>query len=357
MKKKLLKKSVLTFVATICLSLTLFSTHAQSLIMGTLPNPTVVGTSPVFNFTYTSTIPCALYAEIRRFDYIDGVLVQNYNDTYIAGGFSVSLPATATPTTGSATFLIPGSTAVSADLPADKRYAWIFKLTPGIGDYNQVPDTPFIYEQALIAASSQVIDNIAFTSQPPANVEAGTTQTLNISYTFAGERNLKVGITEYDQAGNYFANGPASYLTNIPATTATPVETTIEVVVPNDVTLSSELTTGHYYKWEFSYYTVDYSYLGGIFTTQQASIVPSTLGVSETNTKKVNLISNNPVGAVLQLNTNVDFNELAIYDLSGKKIMNAEKPNIHGAIDVSSLLKGIYILKTDQNHIAKFVKQ
>ena len=84
---------------TLLLMTTLFTMFSVNSFSQTLtPNPVAsvqVGNSVAITFNYTSTIPCALYAELRIAN-IDGsnVITQDYSvgSNYIVGAFSAALP-------------------------------------------------------------------------------------------------------------------------------------------------------------------------------------------------------------------------------------------------------------------------
>ncbi|TRX42853.1 T9SS type A sorting domain-containing protein [Flavobacterium restrictum] len=356
MKTKLLKSPFFAFTAFIMVLLFTTNVNAQTLTITAVPDPGIAGSAANFSFNYTSSLATALYAELRIADWDGTTLSQNYaNGYYVAGGFSDPLAVAATETTGTAQFNIPGN--VMIPLPSNKKYCWVFKLTGGVNNYNDVGPGASTYtvREAMISASSVAVDAISFPSTPVATVMANSTQTISIQYTLSAPRDLKIGLTEYDASGNYVTSGPATYLNDVPATTTTPVVMNVDVIVPNDVKLTSALDAGHYYKWEYSYSdATSGAYLGGVYTTDQATIIGS-LKTSDFEKQKLNFLNQNPVGDRLLINSNVDFKFATIYDMSGKKVIKITKAS--ESTDVSSLKKGVYVIVTDTGIKTKFVKK
>jgi hypothetical protein len=65
-------------------------------------------------------------------------------------------------------------------------------------------------------------------------------------------------------------------------------------------------------------------------------------------------LSPNPTDGELRLDESVDYNSVSIYDIVGKKVMQAGKSSV---LNVSALDKGVYVLVTDTNLKGKFVKK
>ncbi len=237
--------------------------NAQSLSVTAL-GPQEVSTSPTINFTYTSTVSCALYAELRIANISGGVISQDYSSgtNYIAGKFSASLPAASTLTAATMSFPIPANVPPSSTLPTGKTYSWVYKLTPGVNNYNDAGST-YQYQStsAIINPSSIVTNNINITSVA-STIAAGSDLTVNFTYTAVNAGNIKVEVrrfngSTYDGAGLIVD----TYISPSAATTSTPVAISKTITIPAGTITSSALTGGYNYKVDITLYTPSYAYL------------------------------------------------------------------------------------------------
>ena len=349
MKKKLL------FIGAIIIGF-ISSTQAQSLTVDAVSSQEVGATIPI-NFQYTSIVGCALYVELRIAD-INGanVISQNYGSGgYVAGKFSAALPAQAVMTPATVTFIIPGSIVASTALPAGKTYSWVYKLTKGVNNYEDVGST-FQFTAATITPSTSVVNTVNATT-PPTTAAAGSNVTINYNYTLVNNGGLKVEIARFTAAGNYVSGVAGNSPQAVIATTTTAVVGSLALEIPVSTPASSTIGTD-VYKILVSTYTGtagNFSYLIG--STYPITITAPSLGLND-NLKQQLQMYPNPASDVLYITgSNLDFKSISIIDMNGRTVKSIPNAEDIKSIDVSGLSRGAYIISTENRQYFKFIKQ
>ncbi len=323
---------------------------AQTLIPESVP-PTVVGTAATISFAYTSNVSCAMYAELRIAN-IDGngVITQDYSvgSNYIQGAFSAILQPTDAPVTATVNLTVPSSAVPSANLPAGKTYSWVYKLTPGINDYNEV-GTTFQYTGATILATNNVVDTLVL-NNPPVEITAGSEVSISVNYTCPAARLIKFGIAIYN-ANGFVSDLVGTGVDNLPATTTTPVTLSQTLTIPEGAVPSSALPAGQFYKVDTALFTPGFaSYIAG--ASSDVNLVP--LSISDLNRKSMSIYPN-PTQSELNISGDTEIKSADIYNSIGKLVLTSPELSLR-KIDVSSLSSGIYFLKINNAQTIKFVK-
>lgn len=325
-------------------------TIAQTLTPEPVP-PTVVGTSATISFAYTSNVTCAMYAELRIAN-IDGngVITQDYSvgSNYIQGAFSAVLQPTDAPVTATVNLPVPSSAVPSANLPAGKTYSWVYKLTPGINDYNEV-GTTFQYTGATILATNNVVDTLVL-NNPPVEITAGSEVTITVDYTCPAARLIKFGIAIYN-ANGFVSDLVGTGVDNLPATTTTPVTLSQTLTIPEGAVPSSALPAGQFYKVDTALFTPGFaSYIAG--ASSNVNLVP--LSVETVNRNTITMYPN-PTNSELNISGDNDIKSIEIYNLVGKLMWSATALS-NRKIDVSTFASGMYFVKINNAQTIKFVK-
>lgn len=331
----------------------LFSANSfgQSLTTDPVPS-TQVGNPATISFTYTSTISCAVYAELRIAN-IDGssVITQDYSvgSNYIVGAFSSILPASATAATGTLSVTIPSNAVPSASLPVGKTYSWVYKLTQGVGNYDDV-GTTFQYTGTTITATTNVVDALTL-DNPPSEINAGTDVSITVKYTCPAARLIKFGISIYD-ANGFVSDLVGTGVDNLPATTTTPTTLSQTLVIPANATLSANLPSGQFYKVDTALFTPGYAnYITGTSTNVTLN---GSLRVDNFNKNSITIYPNPATNQII-INNITEVKSFEIYNANGKVILKADKL-ISNSIDISNLSSGIYFLKLGSIKTIKFIK-
>ena len=343
-------KKILLFMITL-FSLISVTSYAQTLTPSAVPS-TQVGTAASISFTYTSSVACAVYAELRIAN-IDGsnVITQDYSvgTNYIAGAFSIALPASASSASGTVSVTVPSNAVSSANLPAGKTYSWVYKLTQGVGNYNDAGNT-FQYTGATITASNNIVDTLVL-DNPPSIINAGTDISITVNYTCPAARLIKFGIAIYNASG-FVSDLVGAGVDNLPATTSTPITLSQTLTIPANATLSANLPSGQFYKVDTALFTPGYaSYILGASSNVTLN---GSLAVENFSKNSIQLYPN-PVTNQINITNATDINSFKIYDNIGKLVLKSDRI-ISNSIEVSNLSSGVYFLKLDNEKTIKFIK-
>lgn len=327
------------------------NSFGQTLVVSPVAN-TTVGTSASISFTYTSATTCAVYAELRLAN-IDGngVISQDYSSSsnYISGSFSSALPVATTSNSGTVSVSVPGSAVVSSSLPAGKTYSWVYKLTPGVNDYNDAGNT-YQATGATIIASASAVDNLVLVT-PPTSSNAGSNVSITVNYTCPAARLVKFGIAIYNASG-FVSDLVGVGVDNLPATTATAVTLTQELIIPATATPSASLPAGQFYKVDTALFTPGYaSYIMGASSN---ITIGAQLNTASFDKKNIS-IAPNPAHNILMLSDISGFKTYEIYNSLGQKIVNSTSL-LSDTIEISNLKSGSYFLSLDGLKNFQFIK-
>jgi hypothetical protein len=348
MKTVLLIKSFRKIALITFLSTGLFSFAQTISPVGSLPASSEVGSVQTLNFNYTSPVKCVIVANLFLFN-IDGnnVITPDW-DGLKAGGKSGFLPVTAKNVQQAVSVSLPADLVLSSNLPAGKIYVWVYQLETLIGG-----SIPWGRGQdaTTIIASTAVLDILKI-NNPVTSISAGSTITISVDYTLAGPRLIKLGISKFNTVGTWIEDLVVEGIDNLPGTTTTPVTLTRDLVIPSNAVISANLQDGEYYQIDTAIFGPGYAGLK-VGKSAKITITAGPLGVEEFSKNSFKIFPN-PVANKLFLND--DFESVKVYDLSGKKVIQLNNAS-ENSVDVSQLKKGTYILVSDTNKKAKFIKE
>lgn len=344
-----MKKTLLFISVVFCLLS--FTAFGQTLTPNAVPS-VQVGTTINISFTYTSTVSCSVYAELRIAN-IDGsnVITQDYSvgTNYIVGAFSSALPASATAASGTVSVAVPSNAVPSAGLPAGKTYSWVYKLTQGVGNYDDVGNT-FQFTSATITASTNVVDTLVL-NNPPLEIVAGSNVTITVNYTCPASRLVKFGIAIYNASG-FVSDLVGTGVDNLPATTATAVSLSQQLTIPANATPSANLPSGQFYKVDTALFTPGYaSYILGTSNNVNLS---APLALDNFNRDLIQVYPN-PASNEINITDISEVTSYEIYNVIGKMVLKSDKL-FSNTIDISTLINGVYFLKLDAIKTIKFIK-
>ena len=320
-------------------------TSAQSLnLTSTLPLNVPIGTTASFTMDYTSTVPCKIIVALIK-SQADGT-TPDWNSWQV-GATLDNLPVSATPSSKTITVDVPVNQTLSADLPNGIKYLWALTLQDASGGWIAGSQP-----QTTIVASNTVTDNVSFHGTLPTSVSAGSTQNIPYKYTATTDRIIKIGLSKYSSSGNWLSDVVSEIVNPAVATTITPITGAASLTIPSDITPSTQLPNGEYYKWEATIATTSWGYIGG--TTTNVGVTGS-LSVSENKKKQIRFYPN-PVKDVLNFATPSGIKSIRITDLSGRTILN-ETIGFENGLNLSQLPKGTYIVTINGTDTQKLIKE
>lgn len=105
--------------------------------------------------------------------------------------------------------------------------------------------------------------------------------------------------------------------------------------------LLKDLPDGTYY---WSVQAIDNQYSGSAFAPEQTFVIGN-LSVNDNALNNSMNIYPNPVFDKLNIDSNIEFKELSIYDITGKEVVNLKVNTLAYQLDISNLINGLYFLK------------
>lgn len=208
---------------------------------------------------------------------------------------------------------------------------------------------------ALSSLSMNAQHSIVFTDPlPPTTIAEGATVTVTFKYITATAGDKYQARLVRKTSGTWAEDKIVPEL-NVQDLSITPVDgttATATFTLPNDVLTTLPLGAAQDYRFIVSIFD---SAWGNYVGTEQAVTITPILATASFNKADSKLLTQNPVGDRLLINSNVDFKFATIYDMSGKKVIKITKAS--ESTDVSSLKKGVYVIVTDTGIKTKFVKK
>jgi hypothetical protein len=333
---------------------TVSSAQIGSINILSIQSPVEVGTTGTIQLTYTSSVPCKLNTQLRETN--PSATTVNWGPWH--GQFDViNLPVAAAPTAVTVNYPVNGSEVVSANLPANVQYTFVFQLNPTAGGggygYNNATSANLV----TVVPSSTVVNSVNISSVA-STVAAGSDLVVNFNYTLANNGKVKVEVRKFDGT-TYLASAGALvkdiYIDPVVATTGTPVTGSGTLSIPSGTIPSSLLTGNENYKVVVTIYDSNWGYIAD--KKSNITITASSLGIVE-NLKEQFTIYPNPVNDILMIGTNaLSAKSITIIDVTGRTLKVVKNKENLKSIDVSDLKSGLYILIADNNQQYKFVKK
>ena len=328
-------KKQLLFIA-LCVTTFL---NAQSITITSAITTAEAGSTVTVDYTYTSTnasnyIYCGL-----------NLYTETTWESFVVGGEAAQSGA-GTEVTGSISFTIPSSTALTADLASLENYKISIEMKEDTNWTLLADDYPTT-ELTIVAAGTPSTDSIKIT---PAitTAEVGSTITVNYKYTSTAPSNyIYCAINTYsDETFDVWkatvVSGEATA-----SSAGTDVTGSFSFTIPADLTLSSDLVSPENYKISIEMKEDSgWSLVADEFPTAEIAIVAAgTLSTNDVQTKLNNItVYPNPTKNTLQIKgvNSLDISNVKIVNILGKEVYSFQLKNSN--IDVSNLNAGIYIV-------------
>lgn len=262
----------------------------------------------------------------------------------------IAVNATATQVTASVT--IPSDITLTTNLTSP-AVAWgLFAKLTGNSETFLSP-----YPTVNVIAGEVVTDptgTIAI-ADFPTEVARGSTFDITFEYTanFVGTYELQL-IPMGDDGQPVWSMSNAFFASDAIAVNADATQVTVPITIPDDITLSTGLEApavawGLFGKLADS--NGDVAYLSPYPQTTVSATLSVRNNVFDTKTIFYNSSLNS-----LEINTNkIEAKTLQIYSITGKMVMNIKDAKLSSSVDVSSLSKGIYFVRSESKFL-KFIK-
>ncbi|WP_299059147.1 T9SS type A sorting domain-containing protein [uncultured Polaribacter sp.] len=330
-------------------------TPAGTIAFTTLPTDLAKGATFDVTFEYTSNV-----TGVYELQFIpmgeDGQPVWSMENKAFASA-PIAVNETATPVTVSMS--IPDDITLTTDL-ASPAVAWgLFgKIANSSGDIAYAPSYPLVNVTETGSGGGEVVNPAGTISilSFPTELAKGATFDVTFEYTsnVTGVYELQFipmgedGQPVWSMENKAFASAPIAV-----NETATPI--TVSMSIPDDITLTADLESPAVAWGLFGKITDGTNDIEYISPYPQANVV-ATLSLKN-NVFDANTIFYNSTAKTLEINTeNMEAKSLQIYNISGKNVLNISNAKNSSRIDVSSLAKGIYIVKSEAKYF-KFLKR
>ena len=209
---------------------------------------------------------------------------------------------------------------------------------------------------ALLISTFINAQSIEFTSAELSTAEIGTTITIDYKYTIAADGYIYCGINLLDE-WTWTAEVVGIELAN--AVAGTDVTGSFDLTIPEGTAASVDLTGNLNYKIniELKQTTDQNTWLAGEYPATQINLTASTASVNDVDTILDQFsIYPNPAKNSIQITnfSRLKDPSIKIFNLLGKEALSTL--NSSEIVDVSSLVKGIYLLSIKTEKITKNTK-
>lgn len=209
---------------------------------------------------------------------------------------------------------------------------------------------------ALLMSTFLSAQSIEFTSAELSTAEIGTTITIDYKYTIAADGYIYCAINLLDD-WTWTAEVVGIELAN--AVAGTDVTGSFDLTIPEGTAASVDLTGNLNYKIniELKQTTDQNTWLAGEYPATQINLTASTASVNDVDTILDQFsIYPNPAKNSIQITNFSRLNNpsIKIFNLLGKEVLSTL--NSSEIVDVSSLVKGIYLLSIKTEKITKNTK-
>jgi hypothetical protein len=325
--------------------------NAQSISIVSIPTEVKQGDTFNVTFEYTATVAGMYELQFIPMNADGQPVWAQPNKAFLNGAISVN--ATATPVTVSIT--LPSDITLPADLPSPAVGWGLFgKITDGSADVAYLSPYPTVNVVGN-SGSGEVSTGSMTVTNFPTEVARGSTFSATFEYTanFVGVYELQF-IPMNADGQPVWSLGNKAFISNPISVNATATPVTVDITIPEDTALSTELESpavawGLFAKIADS--NGDVAYASPYPQTTVSAVLSTDNVVFDTKTLFYNSIKNS-----LEINTNnIDAKTLQIYNIRGQVVMNIKDITKTASVDVSFLTSGVYIVRSKSKYL-KFIK-
>ena len=207
---------------------------------------------------------------------------------------------------------------------------------------------------ALLMSTFLSAQSIEFTSAELSTAEIGTTITIDYKYTIDADGYIYCAI-ELLNDWAWSEDVASAELTT--AVAGTNVTGSFDLTIPEGATATADLTGDLNYKIKIELKQNTTDWLAGAYPATQIDLTASTASVNDVDTilERVSIYPN-PAKNSIQITNFSRLNNpsIKIFNLLGKEVLSTL--NSSEIVDVSSLVKGIYLLSIKTEKITKNTK-
>lgn len=186
----------------------------------------------------------------------------------------------------------------------------------------------------------------------PTTAAQGSMITASFNYTASAAGTCQIQLFKTDSSGNIdYGAGTDVYFAGPVAAAATSTTFSQTFTIPANLPVSSSLPAGVVYKWFFKLAVGGTDY----YAANPQTTITATLGTKSFNENKVEVRYDAKSKNIVFYN--IENSEMALYDSKGSKVMELKKVSQNSSIDLSSLSSGLYLLKSNNGSVYKFVVQ
>jgi hypothetical protein len=325
------------------------ATPSGTITMVNIPTEVAKGATFDVTFEYTSNVTGVYELQFIPMNSEGQPVWALENKAFVSNAISIN--ATATQVTVSIT--IPDDITLTADL-ANPAIAWgLFgKIANDSGDIAYLSPYPQVNVVGVSTTTpSGTISIVNF----PSTVAKGSTFDVIFEYTSNVTGMYELQFIPMNSEGQPVWNlGNKAFVSDEISVNATATQVTVAITIPDDITLTADLTSPAVAWGLFGKTTdgnADVAYLSPYPQTNVVATLALRNNIFDSKT-----IFYNSSHKTLEINIEkIDAKSLEIYDVTGKNVMNIKNATINSSIDVSSLSSGIYIVRSKLKHF-KFIK-
>jgi membrane-bound inhibitor of C-type lysozyme len=326
-------------------------TNAQTISIVSIPTEVKQGDTFDVTFEYTATVDGMYELQFIPMGDDGQPVWSQPNVAFLNGPISVN--ATATPITVSIS--LPNDIALPGDLPSPAVGWGLFgKITDGSADVAYLSPYPAVNVVANSGTGEVSTGTISVTSFPT-EVARGSTFSATFEYTanFVGTYELQF-IPMGTDGQPVWSLGNKAFVSNPIAVNESATSVTVDITIPDDIALSSELESpavawGLFAKIADS--NGDVAYAAPYPQTTVSAVLSTKDIVFDTKTLFYNSNTKS-----LEINTNkINAKSLQIYNIRGQLVMNVKDASKTSSLDVSSLTSGVYFVRSKSKYL-KFLK-
>jgi len=204
----------------------------------------------------------------------------------------------------------------------------------------------------IIVINQVKAQSIEFTSAELTTAEIGSTVKIDYKYTIAADGYIYCAIELLD---DWTWNADVASAELNPAVAGTDVTGSFDLVIPDDITPTADLTGNLNYKLKIELKQDPSTWLAGQYPATQINMTTATASINDTFLSNVHIYPN-PAKDFIQLTgiENGTISKITVTNLSGKEVLKSTLKN--GKIDLSSLNSGIYIVSIQAENASKNIK-
>lgn len=209
----------------------------------------------------------------------------------------------------------------------------------------------FLFSTILVINFS-IAQSIEFTSAELTTATLGSTVKVDYKYTIAADGYIYCAIELLD---DWTWNADITSAELNPAVAGTDVTGSFNLVIPDDIALTADLTGNLNYKLKIELKQDPNTWLTGQYPATQINITAATASINDAFLSDVHLYPN-PAKDFIQFTgiENITIAKVIVTNVLGKEVLNTTPQD--AKIDISNLNSGIYMVSIQTENASKNIK-